>query len=262
MKKQIIPVIAAVLVGLAAAGNGQDSLTGEQIAQKVLDANRSSKGVVIKANLVLKNLESGASETRKIMLIAVEDGGLKKGLVRFIDSSYSGTTMLTIERSGKDNLQYLYLPSVGSPRQIEGSDRENNFVDTDFSNEDMGGSKISDYSYKRLDDQKYNDYDCYTIERTPKSKKSKFSKHIVIIDKSTMIPVSVQSYGTSGRVIKTMKAGQIKKIGTNINIPYYIEIVDVEKKHQTAIGVYEASEKKVSRGYFNKNKMNSKWAEE
>lgn len=262
MKSKTAILLSALTLFICGTLNGQDNVTGDWIAQKVHDSNRSSSGLVLKGSMVMKNIDTGSSEIRKSVMLAVTEGVLTKGIFRFTDSSYSGTTMLTLERSGQDNLQYLYLPSVGSPRQIESSDREKNFVDTDFSNEDLGGSKISDYTYKRLPDQKYRDYDCYVIERTPKNKSSKYSKHVVIIDKGTMIPVNVQFYGKSGRVIKTMNAGQIKKISGRISLPMYIEIIDLEKRHQTAFGISEAQEKNLNRGYFNRNRMNMKWAEE
>ena len=43
--------------------------------------------------------------------------------------------MLTIEREARTTCNILYLPSVGSASRSKG-EQENNFVDTDFSNED------------------------------------------------------------------------------------------------------------------------------
>jgi hypothetical protein len=262
MKKNISLLLAGGLLSLAVSASAQDNLSGEEIAQKAHSSNKSAAGIILKGRLSMKNIESGSTESRKAVVMTATKGGQTQALIRFTDSSYGGTTMLTVERAGKDNLQYLYLPSVGSPRQIEGSDRENNFVDTDFSNEDLGGSRIADYHYKRLADQKNGASDCYVIERFPKSSASKYSKHVVVIDKATMIPLSVQFYGRSGRVIKTMRAGQIKNIGNGINVPMYLEVVDIQKKRQTVLSVEFAQEKSLNQGYFNRNRMNVKWAEE
>jgi outer membrane lipoprotein-sorting protein len=261
MKKTISLLLTACFVCAVSVSNAQDSLSGEDIAKKAHDANKSSSGLVLKGTLTMKNMATGASESRNAMVLTVKEGGLTRALIRFTSSSYSGTTMLTIERSGKENLQYLYLPSVGSPRQIEGSDREKNFVDTDFSNEDLGGSRISDYTYKRLADQNICGSDCYVIERYPKSGSSKYSKHVVVIDKATLIPISVQFYAKSGRVVKTMKAANIRRVGS-VNVPMYLEVTDIEKKRQSILNVADAQEKKVSQGYFNRNKMSARWAEQ
>ncbi|NLV67244.1 MAG: outer membrane lipoprotein-sorting protein [Spirochaetes bacterium] len=261
MKRTISLMITPVLICIAAGIQGQDNLTGEQIAQRVHDANKSASGLVVKGTLTMKNMASGASDSRSAVLITVRQNGQNRALIRFTSSSYSGTTMLTIERESKENLQYLYLPSVGSPRQIEGSDREKNFVDTDFSNEDLGGSRIADYRYNRLPDRNIAGNDCWVIERMPKSSSSKYSKHVVVIDKATLIPLNVQFYARSGRLVKTMKAAQIKRIGS-VNLPMYLEVTDIENRRQSSLNVADAREKKVNAGYFNRNRMNVKWAEQ
>ncbi|HQO39127.1 MAG TPA: hypothetical protein PK986_01545, partial [Spirochaetota bacterium] len=115
MKRTISLMITPVLICIAAGIQGQDNLTGEQIAQRVHDANKSASGLVVKGTLTMKNMASGASDSRSAVLITVRQNGQNRALIRFTSSSYSGTTMLTIEREGKENLQYLYLPSVGSP---------------------------------------------------------------------------------------------------------------------------------------------------
>lgn len=262
MKKTLIPLLAASVTLLTLWNGSAQQLTGEQIAQKVHDTNKSAAGIVLKGRMTLSDAAGGSAESRAIVLLAYTNNGLTSGLFRFTDSSYRGTTMLTFERSGKENLQYLYLPSVGSPRQIEGSDREKNFVDTDFSNEDLGGSRISDYTYNKLPDKKAGNLDCYVIERFPKSRSSKYSKHVVTIDKATLVPVEVQFYAKSGRIVKTMRAAGIKQISSSIHVPMYLEVVDIEKKHRTVINISSAQEKNINRGYFNRNRLNMQWAEE
>ncbi len=263
MKKTMVLLLSAGCIFITAGVlRAQANLTGEQIARKAHEANKSAQGLVLKGKITLSAAGGGQAESRSVMLVSYSSSGLTSALIRFTDSSYRGTTMLTIEREGRDNLQYLYLPSVGSPRQVEGSDREKNFVDTDFSNEDLGGSRISDYTYSRLPDRKAGSLDCYVIERMPKNRSSRYSKHVVIIDRATMIPVDVQFYAKSGRVVKSMRSGNIKQISGSITLPMRIEVVDIEKRHQTVIDVSSAMEKSVNRGYFNRNRMNTQWAEQ
>lgn len=262
MRKSVIVSFGICCVfAVSVYGYGQQ-LSGRDVAQKVHDSNRSVLGIVLKGQMNLKNLKTGSSESRGVVALSVRTGGLSKSLFRFTDSSYSGTTFLTLERAGSDNLQYLYLRSVGSPRQIEGSDREDYFVDTDLSNEDLGGSRVDDYTYKRLPDQNIGGKDCYVIERYPKNRSSNFSKHDVIIDKTTMLPLSMKSYSRAGRVVKTMRSGQFRKVGNGIYVPMYMKVVDFPRKHQTIFRVNSAVETRVNRGYFNRNRMNMRWAEQ
>jgi outer membrane lipoprotein-sorting protein len=261
MKTKLISALSAALLIATGAAYAQDNMSGEQIAQKVHDTNKSAQGVVLKGKMTLAGVGGGASESRSMVLLAYDNGGLSNG-ASCLQIHPTGEHNAYQCKEGAGNLQYLYLPSVGSARQIEGSDREKNFVDTDFSNEDLGGSRISDYTYNRLPDRKAGTFDCYVIERFPKNRSSKYSKHVVTIDKATMIPIDVQFYAKSGRVVKSMRASNIKQISGNIRVPMYLQVVDIEKKHQTIINVSHAEEKNINRGYFNRNRLNMQWAEQ
>jgi hypothetical protein len=41
-----------------------------------------------------------------------------------------------------------------------------------------------------------------------------------------------------------------------------LQVVDIEKRHQTVIDVSFAQEKNINRGYFNRNRLNMQWAEQ
>lgn len=258
-KKICTPVLAfLVALGMNSKASAGE-LSGKDIARRARDANRSNTGVVVKGTLVLNNLKNAGTQRRSFVTMTSRNRGLSRSLFRFTSSSYRGTTFLTIERRGRSNLQYLYLKSVGSPRQVESSDREKNFVDTDLSNEDMGGAKIEDYTYKRLADRKIAGKNCYVIEKYPKSRSSKFSRHLVIIDKSTFVPVASKGYNRAGRVIKTMRAKEIRRVGS-VHVPYRVTVTDISQRHRTTMKVTTAKEKRVNRGYFNKNRLRMRWS--
>lgn len=261
MKRIQTGIAALVFAASFTAVQAQD-LSGRDIAQRVHDANKSSVGLVLRGQMSLKNLKNNSTENRAVMALSVRQGGLSKSLFRFTDSTYSGTTFLTIERRGSDNLQYLFLKSVGSPRQIEGSDREKSFVDTDLSHEDLGGSQVDDYNYNRLANVKTDGRDCYVIERMPKRRNSNYSKHIVVIDAQTMLPVSMKSYGRSGRLEKTMRSSDLRQIGQNLFVPMRMEVTDMVNRHQTVFQVSLAQEKSINQGYFNRNRLGVRWAEQ
>jgi len=250
-----IPLIFFQLFSYITANN----LTGKDIIKMVHNANLSKIGMVIKGRMDLIDLKTKKKKSRSYIILTKREKGLKRMLFRFTDSSYKGTTFLTIEKPNKKDLQYIYLKSVGSPRQVSSSDKENNFVDTDISNEDLGSGNINDYTYKRLPDKKIKNIDCYVVERYPKNKKSKYSKHIVFIDKEKLIILLVKFYSKEGRLIKTIKASNIHKIGKNIYMAFKMEITNILEKHKTVVNIIEAKEKSINRGYFNKNRMARNW---
>jgi len=259
MKTKTLSLILIISILFPLYVTAEKQLTGRQIAEMVDKANSSKIGIVSKGVLILKDLKSGDVEKRRFTILSVKDKGLKRMLFRFTDSSYKGTTFLTIEKPNGDKLQYLFLKSVGSPRQVEASDKENSFVDTDIANEDMGGIDINDYNYKRLKDRKLAGKDCYVIERYPKYKGSKYKKHLIFIDKETLLPLAVKSYSKQGRVIKTIRLEDIRKIGKDIYTAFKMIITNIPDKHQTIVQLTEAKEQRINRGLFNKNRMSRKW---
>jgi len=259
MKKLLIILLTLSILPISTYAK---NLTGRDIAKMVDTANQSEMGLVIKGSMILKDLTSRDIEKRKYCNLSTKVNGLTRTLFRFESSSYKGTTFLTIEKPNKKNIQYLYLKSIGSPRQVESSDKENNFLDTDIANEDLGGVNINEYNYKRLPDRKIGDIDCYVIEQYPKSKSSKYQKHTIIVDKKRLTPIAVKAYNKGGRLVKTIRENDIRKIGKNIFYPFEMIITDIQKKHQTIVKLESAKEKIINRGYFNKNRMNRSWTEE
>lgn len=260
MKRMI--VAAVFVMGLFAGAQAADELTGKDIIEKFQAANLSSRGVVSKAEFVLKDLTTGNMEKRKIISISVSEGGLKKMVFRFLDSINKGTTFYSVEKPDKSKVSYIYLKSIGSARQVESSDKEKNFIDTDIANEDMGGSDIKDYVYTRIEDKKIGDRDCYAIEKVPVNKNSKYEKHLVYIDKDAMVALASKSWGRDGRVVKTIKQDDVREIAKGIYAAFSTSVTDIERKHTTDIIATEMVEKDVNKGYFNKNKMDMKWSEE
>jgi len=241
--------------------NAADKLTGKDISV-LMDKANSSTGTVTKGVLELKDLKSGSVEKRTYITISGLEQGLKRMLFKFIDSSYKGTAFLTVENKGGSKVQYVYLSSMGSPRQVEASDKESNFLDTDVTNEDLGGGNSGDYTYERLEDKTVDGMDCYHIERIPVNKKSKFSKYSVIIDKKSLLAVQVKAYSKDNRLVKTIKADEIKKVREGLYVPARLTVTNIPDKHETGIKILDVKEKAVNAGYFNKNRMGKTLEEE
>lgn len=263
MKKIVSMVVFAVLFIIAGQllYSSDKDLTGLEIIEMSNKANQSTKGLVKKGVMELVNLETQKKETRKFIILLKKTKEGERSMFRFLDSTYSGTTFLSIKK-GDESLMYIFLKSIGSPRQVEGSDKEATFVDTDITNEEMSGGITKDYDYKRLKDKKVGENECYVIERYPKSKNSKYSKHVVFIDKKRLKTLLMKSYNKENRVVKTIKQEKIKQITDNIYDVTEITVTDIEKKHTTILKISEIYEKDINLAYFSKERMGKKWAEE
>lgn len=216
----------------------QSEVQGRAIAEKVKDANRPSKDLVIKAVMTLKSKDS-IVDTRKIIIKQKTCGSLNRVLFRFMDSHKRGTTFLTIETGGPENDQYLFIPSLGRPRKIAASDRQNDFEDTDFTHEDLGGRNIDDYAYRRRKDTATAGGQAYKAAAMAKDPSARFPKHIALVDAKSLIPVQITVYGKDNAIQKVLAAGDIREIG-GIHIPFKWVAKNMKPDHTTIIEVVDA----------------------
>ncbi len=76
-----------------------------------------------------------------------------KTLVRFTyPNDIRGTSFLVWEHPGADDERFLYLPALGRVRRIAGEEKQESFVGSDLSYEDIGGRDVADYTYAFADE--------------------------------------------------------------------------------------------------------------
>jgi hypothetical protein len=74
-------------------------------------------------------------------------------LVRFsYPNDIKGTAFLVWEHPEGDDERFLYLPALGRVRRIAGAEKQESFVGSDLSYEDIGGRDLADYTYAFRDE--------------------------------------------------------------------------------------------------------------
>ena len=233
---------------------------GRRIAEAVKDVNRPTQDLLIKGVMTLKSGKK-AVDVRKVIIKQKTTENLIRALFRFMDSLKRGVTFLTIEIDGPDNDQYLYIPSLERPRKVAASDRQNDFEDTDFTNEDLGARKIDDYTYQRRKDVKMGDRLCFKLIARAKDPSARFPKHISWIDQETFVPVQVKVYGRDNQLERVMAAGDIQPVG-DIHIPFKTVSKNLKRDHTTILKVISAQANTgLDIHEFNKARMGETWKE-
>src|SRR5262245_24484410 len=73
-------------------------------------------------------------------------------LVRFhAPNDIKGTALLVWDHPSADDERFLYLPALARVRRIAGSEKQESFVGSDLSYEDIGGRELDDYTYRFVD---------------------------------------------------------------------------------------------------------------
>ncbi len=233
---------------------------GRLIAEITKDFNRPAEDMVIYAVMTLKSGKT-VSDTRKVIIKEKTYADLQRALFRFVDSMKRGLTFLTIETHGRNNDQYLYTPAIGRPRQIASQDRQNDFEDTDLTNEDLGGLKLDDYTYRRGKDRKIGGRLCFRVTAIAKDRNARFPRKVSWIDCKTFVPVRVKVYNRDNKLERVLAAGDIRKIG-NINIAFKTVAKNLIQDHTTILQVVRAQvDTGIDSGAFDKEKMGEPWAE-
>lgn len=157
-----VAVAALGISALAALGAGQallraqgasgTQITAEWVARQSQDRDvgRDSRS---ETKMRLFDRQGRVRERTMTLLVLKGAGGKgDRTLVRFsYPNDIRNTGFLVWEHPEGDDERFLFLPALGRVRRIAGSEKQESFVGSDLSYEDIGGRDIADYTYAFAD---------------------------------------------------------------------------------------------------------------
>lgn len=170
-----------------------------------------------KAQLLMKVYPAGGGEPIKklfyMLRLDIEDGGEQMFFTYFVKpTDIKRTTFLVHKKINDDDYRRLYIPASDKVLAIAGSRKQDPFMGSDFSYEDVSGRHISKDNHKLLGEEKYNGEDVYITESIPKDKEDKNSKMVARISKKSFIPLKVEYYGKDGKISRVYTSDEIQTI--------------------------------------------------
>lgn len=144
-------LIPALLVTATAVAQkpAPDTETPRWVAEQIeaRDTGRDSR-----MTLAMRLIDrQGRARERSLVMTALR-GNARRGdrvLIRFLaPSDIKGTGFLVWEHGTAEDERFLYLPALGRVRRIAGAEKQESFVGSDLSYEDIGGRELDDYSYQ------------------------------------------------------------------------------------------------------------------
>jgi hypothetical protein len=187
------------------------ALTGREIYERVVE-NRH-KSFYQRQQLVSFDAGGATSMTELWMRWKDErdeDGKIKKSILSKMLAKYisprglDGVGYLVVQKEGKPDDQFIYLPSARRVRRINLAET---IMGTDFSIEDIIPREIGTATYRRLPDQEIVGKSRFAIEVTPKrSSGSQYSRLYVYVDKQRNIPIRTDYWDRMGVEIKRYTA--------------------------------------------------------
>ena len=210
--------------------------TGREIAQKVKNRpggdTRQSEMTITLIN------KRGKERVRKVASYSIDVGKDKKSIMFFeYPGDVKGTGFLTwdYDEVGKNDDKWLYLPAMKKTRRISGSSaKQDYFMGTDFTYDDMGSRNVDEDTHKLLGEETVNGNLCWKLESKPKDKDDIYSKKIVWIRKDCLVPEKADYYDRNGNLHRQLVFSGIKKVD-GFWLAEKMEMTNVQTHHKTII---------------------------
>ncbi len=206
MKKQqkiieIICILSALFVLKSAWA--EQIPDAEQILEKVDEVLAAPKDQVglMKVSIINKNGET------KYRTIQLYQKGNEKRLVKVLSpADQKGIGFLSLP----NEVLYVYLPAYKKTRRIAAHIKNQKFVGTDFTYEDL---EAKNYSEKWDPELVKTEKEYYILKLTPKpNTSSDYSQIMLYVRIEDNFPGKVEYYNKKGEMIKTMETQNIEKI--------------------------------------------------
>ena len=141
-------------------------------------------------------------------------------LVRFQSpNDIKGTALLVWDHPSADDERFLYLPALGRVRRIAGSEKQESFVGSDLSYEDIGGRELEDYSYRFVDpesswiDADGQQHRVWRLESRAVDKQSAYPRTESVVRKDNFVVVAATVFNRRDKPEKAYEVRRLEQIG-------------------------------------------------
>ena len=173
----------------------------------------TSHDVTMRANLEVFDKE-GHGKKKRFSYKRIGSLGDSKTLVVFSDpEEIRGVALLSINRQGVSDRQFLYTPATQRVRSVPAQERSARFIGSDFTYEDIAEHVLDDFTYRLLgDDEMIDGHKTYKVEASPVDpgrSQYKFIYYWVAQD----VPVILfgEMYDSNGQKVRVLHASQLKR---------------------------------------------------
>lgn len=148
----------------------------------------------------------GRTRQRSLELFNLEDQGREYSLMFFLNpSDVEGVGFLSIEEDGGDSSQWLFMPALGRSRRISSSSKDESFMGSDFSYEDLEPMEAARDEHHYLGEEMEQGIECWKVE-TSCQPDSQYSRQISWIDPRSLITLRVDYYNQRNELVKRLQA--------------------------------------------------------
>jgi hypothetical protein len=203
----------------ASAATGFGQLTPEAVARQMQDRDTGRDS---RAELRMRLFDrQGRVRERALTLLTlrgVKDAG-DRMLVRFTSpNDIRNTAFLVWEHAGADDERFLYLPALGRVRRIAGEEKQESFVGSDLSYEDIGGRDVADYDYAFADEHASwtapdgSNHAAWALESRAKDPRADYPRSVSLVLKDRFIVVESDIFNRRNERVKRFEVRRLERV--------------------------------------------------
>ena len=219
-------VVAALIChahgGATFAAQGVRSPAGLTAEVVVRQAQDRDTGRDSRADMKMRLFDrQGRARERVMTLISKRGSGAAgdKTLLRFsFPSDIRNTGFLVWEHPDADDERFLFLPALGRVRRIAGAEKQESFVGSDLSYEDIGGRQPADYTYAFVDERATwtapdgSKKDAWVVESRAKDPGVPYPRSTSTILKDSLVIVHAEEFTRHNERGKVFDVKKIEKV--------------------------------------------------
>ncbi len=208
--------ILAVCLAFSLPAGAQD-LTGRQIMDEV--SARHDRPYEFEIQQMTLRDKGGNEEEREVKRYAreLEQGENRYLMVFHNPAGVRGVALLTWQHDTKDDDQWIYLPAQGKKaKRIAKGGRQNYFMGTDYTFEDLISESRDKFRYERLDDEELDGVAVFVVDAFPEDagvkKETGYKYRRSWIRQDIFFIVRTEYFDKRGRYIKNQIATDLVNI--------------------------------------------------
>lgn len=185
--------------------------------------------------------KKGVTRNKKFTLHKLGSLGDSKVIVRFTDPpDVRGVALLSVNRKGVADRQWMYTPAIQRIRRIAPQERSRKFLGTDFTNEDMQERVLDDFNYRLIaEGEIIGGHKTWKIESKPVSPdRSQYSVIYLWVAQDAPVVLFSEMYDEQGNKVRLFHASKLERI-SGIWVARRLEISTPADNTKTVLNVQD-----------------------
>ncbi len=239
MHKQIFKAaicFLAVLMVVSQAEATEQALSGQQIMTRVDDRPDGDDRKSVQTMTLIN--KSGRKRIREVESLSKDYGKDKKSIMVFKKpADVSGTAFLTWEYDDptREDDKWLYMPAMKKVRRISGASKNEYFMGSDFTYDDMGDRNVEEDTHTLLGEENVDGHDCWKIESIPVNPEDMYTRKLLWVCRAADMVIKAEYYDKDG-LLKIYKALDFRKQDGFWTL-FRSEMDNVSRHHKTVMTV-------------------------